>query len=202
MRSSSLFSVLCLLSVACAGETVGSNNQPSVRDAAAPDAVAPDAAPSPSNECGDIGGTCTAVVPGACANGHIVPNLCGGPQSVGSSCCVPDAQPDGGTCKPLKRSNGSENPASLYCIEMGFSLEAVQGPSGASANCVFADSTKCDEWSFFRGQCGQQHSFCASQGGVVHADTTTRPGFTFAVCDLASGIHCDEQQFSQSCVCK
>lgn len=38
------------------------------------------------------------------------------------------------------------NPASLYCTEMGY--QNVDG------NCIFTDGTKCEEWAFYRKECG------------------------------------------------
>jgi uncharacterized protein len=196
MRSSSLLSVLCLFGIACAADvsepTSSANQQQSVRDGSAPDA-------SPVSACAAAGGVCTGLTPSACKNGHFVADLCG--VQVGASCCVPDAKPDAGACTILKGSNGSANPASVYCAEMGFTSELVNGPGGQSANCVFKDGTKCEEWSFYRGQCGEKHSFCARQGGTVRSDSSTRPGFTFAMCDLPGGATCKEQEFSQTCVC-
>jgi putative hemolysin len=36
------------------------------------------------------------------------------------------------------------NPASVYCQEQG----------NQQGFCVFSDGTECDEWAFFRGECG------------------------------------------------
>jgi putative hemolysin len=46
------------------------------------------------------------------------------------------------------------NPASVYCEEKGYTLETITAADGSqSANCVFPDGSKCDEWAFYRGEC-------------------------------------------------
>lgn len=47
------------------------------------------------------------------------------------------------------------NPASVYCGQNGGKLEMRPDGSGAITGvCVFADKTECDEWAFYRGECG------------------------------------------------
>jgi len=43
------------------------------------------------------------------------------------------------------------NPASVYCKEQGNKLEIRTAQSGV---CVFPDGSTCDEWAYFRGECG------------------------------------------------
>jgi len=47
------------------------------------------------------------------------------------------------------------NPASVYCEQNGNRLE-IQTASDGSQNgvCVFPDGSTCDEWAYFRGECG------------------------------------------------
>lgn len=49
---------------------------------------------------------------------------------------------------------GLANPASTYCTERGYTLEMRDGQNGQTGVCVFPDKSECDEWAFFRGQCG------------------------------------------------
>lgn len=44
------------------------------------------------------------------------------------------------------------NPASSYCIEMGYKLEIRSDASGEYGVCVYGDE-ECEEWAFFRGEC-------------------------------------------------
>ncbi len=57
------------------------------------------------------------------------------------------------------------NPASVYCEENGGKVELRDDPSGGVAGfCVFPDGSECDEWAYFRDECGP-----ASQGGDAPA---------------------------------
>jgi len=47
------------------------------------------------------------------------------------------------------------NPASTYCIEQGFKLKIRTAADGSQAGyCIFPDGSECDEWAYFRGECG------------------------------------------------
>jgi len=112
----------------------------------------------------------------------------------------PDAgpAPDGGpapACAPLAPSNGSANPAAVYCVELGY--------SNVNGDCVFPDGTSCEEWSFYRGACGQTHSFCELHGGAESSRTENMGSWTatYAVCTLPTGQECHEDSFSTTCSC-
>ena len=46
------------------------------------------------------------------------------------------------------------NPASVYCAGNGGALEIRTDETGGEYGvCLFADSTECEEWAFFRGEC-------------------------------------------------
>jgi putative hemolysin len=50
---------------------------------------------------------------------------------------------------------GMPNPASVYCKEQGNTLEIRTAADGSqSEDCVFPDGNTCDEWAYFRGECG------------------------------------------------
>jgi putative hemolysin len=68
--------------------------------------------------------------------------------------CAPDSQ-------SAPEAIGMPNPAAVYCEQQGFMLETVTAQDGSqSANCIFPDGSKCEEWAFYRHECGP-----ASQGG-------------------------------------
>lgn len=47
------------------------------------------------------------------------------------------------------------NPASAYCEEQGYRLEIRTAADGSQAGyCIFPDGSECDEWAYFRGECG------------------------------------------------
>src|SRR4030067_121494 len=47
------------------------------------------------------------------------------------------------------------NPASVYCRRNGNKLEIHTAADGSQNGvCVFPDGSTCDEWAYFRGECG------------------------------------------------
>lgn len=111
---------------------------------------------------------------------------------------APDATPPS-TCTPLAAPNGSVNPASAYCVALGYTSEISDG----TGSCAFPDRTSCEEWAFFRGECGQRWSFCELHGGTVSNVTTDAGSFTasYAECNFADGRTCHESDFAQTCQC-
>ena len=93
-------------------------------------------------------------------------------------------------------SAGVANPASVYCSRVGGTPEAD--------TCTFADGTTCEQWSFYRGECGQAFSFCNQNGGQVSADKEDSGGFTisFALCTLPDSRSCKEQDFASTGKCE
>ena len=50
---------------------------------------------------------------------------------------------------------GIPNPASVYCTEQGNTHEIRTAADGSQSGiCVFPDGSTCDEWAYFRGECG------------------------------------------------
>ncbi|MEM5804236.1 MAG: DUF333 domain-containing protein [Candidatus Aenigmatarchaeota archaeon] len=50
------------------------------------------------------------------------------------------------------------NPASVYCAGMGYTVKIVAAPDGGQMGiCVFPDGNECEEWGFYRGECGGQY---------------------------------------------
>lgn len=56
--------------------------------------------------------------------------------------------------QPTMGQAGIANPASTYCVERGYRSVIRNGQSGQTGVCVFPDGSECDEWAFFRGECG------------------------------------------------
>jgi putative hemolysin len=47
------------------------------------------------------------------------------------------------------------NPASVYCEAHGYRSEIRTASDGSQAGyCIFPDGNECDEWMFYRGECG------------------------------------------------
>lgn len=57
------------------------------------------------------------------------------------------------------------NPAATYCQNMGYTL--------SGENCVFGDGNQCEEWAFFRGECGQSY---VKDLGCAEIGETSEPG--------------------------
>jgi putative hemolysin len=65
------------------------------------------------------------------------------------------------------------NPASVYCEQNGNKLEIrTAADGGQSGICVFPDGSTCDEWAYFRGECGP----AASGGGPGGSGGTSGDG--------------------------
>jgi putative hemolysin len=47
------------------------------------------------------------------------------------------------------------NPAAVYCEEQGGRVELRTAADGGQYGvCIFADGSECDEWAFYREECG------------------------------------------------
>jgi len=71
---------------------------------------------------------------------------------------------------------GIPNPASVYCTQQGNKLEIRTVSDGSQIGiCIFPDGSTCDEWAYYRGECGP---------GIPAVATTEASGGT---ADQASG---------------
>jgi putative hemolysin len=53
-----------------------------------------------------------------------------------------------------KNETGLPNPASRYCIEMGYVWEIRTNPDGNQYGiCIFPDGSECEEWAYYEGKC-------------------------------------------------
>jgi putative hemolysin len=60
---------------------------------------------------------------------------------------TPVSSPTGGAELP--------NPAAAYCEEQGHKYEIRTASDGSQSGvCIFADGSECDEWAYYRGECG------------------------------------------------
>jgi len=66
------------------------------------------------------------------------------------------------------------NPAAAYCEQQGYRVEIRTAEDGSQAGyCIFPDGSECDEWAYFRSECGP-----AEQNGLATSPTaipTARP---------------------------
>ena len=66
------------------------------------------------------------------------------------------------------------NPASVYCVENGNKLEIQTAADGSQSGvCVFPDGSTCDEWAYFRGECGPTTQESPTPAATVAATQTT-----------------------------
>jgi putative hemolysin len=64
------------------------------------------------------------------------------------------------------------NPASVFCQKQGFHLELRTDATGSQSSiCHFPDGSQCDEWAYFRGECGPATQAAA---GATPAPSPTR----------------------------
>jgi putative hemolysin len=55
----------------------------------------------------------------------------------------------------LQSNTTIANPASVYCIQNGGNFSIVEDKGGNQQGmCTLSDGTLCDEWAYFRGECG------------------------------------------------
>jgi putative hemolysin len=86
-------------------------------------------------------------------------------------------------------SDMAANPAALYCTGLGYTLESVSRDGGEDADCVFPDESRCPQWDFMAGRCGQEFSLCETQNHDLVE------GKNFGTCKFADGSSCDEFEY-------
>jgi len=69
------------------------------------------------------------------------------------------------------------NPASVYCTQKGNKLEIRTAADGSQSGiCVFPDGSTCDEWAYFRGECGLAQQKSPTPAIVVEATSIASGG--------------------------
>jgi putative hemolysin len=69
------------------------------------------------------------------------------------------------------------NPASVYCTQNGNKLEIHTAADGSQNGiCVFPDGSTCDEWAYFRGECGLTPQKSPAPAMTVKATSTASDG--------------------------
>jgi len=71
------------------------------------------------------------------------------------SCSVPLADPTTAPAFTNTPQANMPNPASVYCEGKGYRSEIRTASDGSQTGyCIFPDGSECDEWMFYRGECG------------------------------------------------
>ena len=72
-----------------------------------------------------------------------------------TACTAPKAQAAPDTAATNMPQVGMANPASAFCTQNGNKLEIRTAADGSQNGvCVFPNGSTCDEWAYFRGECG------------------------------------------------
>ena len=72
-----------------------------------------------------------------------------------TSCTAPQTQPTPAPVSTDTALANMPNPASAYCEEQGYKSEIRTAADGSQSGvCIFPDGSECDEWAYFRGECG------------------------------------------------
>jgi len=108
-----------------------------------------------------------------------------------------------GTCEPGGKPVGMPNPASVYCEEQGGDLDIRNEEGGQTGYCIFDDGSECEEWTFFRGECGPGSKpvgmanpasvHCEEQGGSLNI--RDEDGGQAGYCVFPDGSECEEWAF-------
>jgi len=73
-----------------------------------------------------------------------------------------------GECgKEPNTGGGIANPASVYCAEHEGTLEIRKGVNGEYGVCIFANGSECEEWAYYRGECGPSSKVCTTEYAPV-----------------------------------
>jgi len=57
-----------------------------------------------------------------------------------------------------RRNSGLANPASAFCEEGGGKVDIREEADGQVGYCVFPDGSECEEWAYYRGECGHSEN--------------------------------------------
>ena len=79
---------------------------------------------------------------------------------------------------------GIANPATIYCIELGYSHKIIETREGQVGICMFPDGSECDEWKFYSGECGAEFNYCAQNRyeTITMSDGNDPFSITYSVC--------------------
>lgn len=72
-----------------------------------------------------------------------------------SSCTTPQPPPTPAAVSTNTAQANMPNPASAFCVQQGFRSEIRTAADGSQSGvCIFPDGSECDEWAYYRGECG------------------------------------------------
>ena len=118
---------------------------------------------------------------------------------------VPTSEPETTTTtEPSESPLDMPNPASKFCRDQGYQLEMRTDASGTTGYCVFPDGSECEEWAYYRGECGPADTtfdspvglpnpasqYCQDQGHEL--EMRTEANGTAGYCIFPDGTECEE----------
>ena len=72
-----------------------------------------------------------------------------------AACTAPQTQAAPEPAATNTPQTGMPNPASVYCAQNGNKLEIRTAADGSQNGiCIFPDGSTCDEWAYYRRECG------------------------------------------------
>jgi len=102
-----------------------------------------------------------------------------------AACTTPPTQVPDSSATEIPQT-GIPNPASVNCEQNGNTLEIQTADDGSQSGiCVFPDGSTCDEWAYFRGECGPNVQ--NSPTPATDVESSTRDSDGSAVENNASG---------------
>jgi len=94
-----------------------------------------------------------------------------------AACTAPQTQVTPESAATGMPQAGMPNPASVYCTQKGNKLEIrTADDGGQNGVCIFPDGSTCDEWAYFRGECGFAAQKSPTPAMTVEAATQASGG--------------------------
>ena len=96
-----------------------------------------------------------------------------------TACAAPQTQAASESAATDTPQASMPNPASVYCTQQGNKLEILTAADGSQNGiCIFPDGSACDEWAYYRGECGPVAQESPTPTIVVEATSTASGGNT------------------------
>ena len=93
-----------------------------------------------------------------------------------TACSALQVQTPEPTATDMPQAN-MPNPASVYCMQNGNTLEIHTAADGSrNGICVFPDGSTCEEWAYYRGECGLAAQESPTLAMTVEATTEASGG--------------------------
>ena len=94
-----------------------------------------------------------------------------------TACTAPKVQAPEPAATDIPQVN-MPNPASVYCTQNGNKLEIRTAADGSQSGiCIFPDGSSCDEWAYFRGECGPAAQTSPTPAMTAEATTEGSGGY-------------------------